>query len=408
MAFAKLWVIAYRDLGRNRRRTLFTLIAVALGVGLLILLEGYIAGVWDGALQNAIRLQTGHVQIRNPEYEEQKVSLAWADLLQNAGETAASAAALPEVQAAAPVLWATAILNTVEDSAGLRLYGIDPASALYDPIRASITAGEFLSADDRSGILLGKRLADDLGIGVGQNVSLTVIDADGQASEATFVVTGLFASGVPGYDQNSAFMPLDKAQAFTRVGDRASAVVVLLHRQEDAERVAATLAGPDVAIKTWQEMHQLLLDTVETTALMYSLLDLIVMLVVAVIIANTLLMAVFERIREMGILAALGMKGRQIMLMYLLEATILGLIGIAIGVALGSAGVAYLATKGIYIGDIATTAESIAVSSTLYGRFVPGQFARLSLWTLIVILLAALYPAWFAARMEPVDALRSQ
>ncbi len=89
MAFAKLWVIAYRDLGRNRRRTLFTLIAVALGVGLLILLEGYIAGVWDGALQNAIRLQTGHVQVRNPEYEEQKVSLLWADLLENAGDTAA-------------------------------------------------------------------------------------------------------------------------------------------------------------------------------------------------------------------------------------------------------------------------------------------------------------------------------
>lgn len=408
MAFAKLWVIAYRDLGRNRRRTLFTLIAVALGVGMLILLEGYIAGVWDGALQNAIRLQTGHVQVRNPEYEEQKVSLAWADLLQNAGETAANAAALPEVKAAAPVLWATAILNTVDDSAGLRLYGVDPASALYDPIRAAVTAGKFLSADDRSGILLGKRLADDLGIGVGQNVSLTVVDADGQASEATFVVTGLFASGVPGYDQNSAFMPLDKAQAFTGVGDRASAVVVLLHRQEDADRVAAALAGPDKAIKTWQQMHQLLMDTVETTALMYSLLDLIVMLVVAVIIANTLLMAVFERIREMGILAALGMKGRQIMLMFLIQATILGLIGIAIGVALGSAGVAYLATKGIYIGDIATTAESIAVGSTLYGRFVPGQFARLSLWTLVVILVAALYPAWFAARMEPVDALRSQ
>ena len=408
MAFAKLWVIAYRDLGRNRRRTLFTLIAVALGVGLLILLEGYIAGVWDGALQNAIRLQTGHVQVRNPEYEEQKVSLLWADLLENAGDTAPRAADLPEVKAAAPVLWATAILNTVNDSAGLKLYGIDPASALYDPIREAMTAGEFLSAGDRSGILLGKRLADELGIGVGQNVSLTVVDADGQASEATFVVSGLYVSGVPSYDQNSAFMPLDKAQAFTGVGDRASAVVMLLHRQEDADRVAAALAGPNTTAETWQQMNQLLLETVETTALLYNLLNLIVMLVVAVVIANTLLMAVFERIREMGILAALGMKGRQIMLMYLLEATILGLIGIAIGAALGSAGVGYLATKGIYIGDIASTVDSIAVGSTLYGRFVPGKFAWLSLWTLIVILLASLYPAWFAARLEPVDALRAQ
>ena len=408
MAFAKLWVMAYRDLGRNRRRTLFTLIAVALGVGLVILLEGYIAGVWDGALQNSIRLQTGHVQVRNAAYEEQRVSLTWADLLQNAGELAARAAALPEVKAAAPVLWATTILNTVEDSAGLRLYGIDPASALYDPIREAITAGEFLSAEERSGILLGKRLADDLGIAVGKNVSLTVVDADGQASEAAFEVRGLFASGVPSYDENSAFMPLDKAQAFTGVGDRASAVVVLLNRQEDSERVAAALAGPDMTVKTWQQMNQLLLDTVELTASLYFLLDLIVMLVVAVVIANTLLMAVFERIREMGILAALGMKGRQIMLMFLIQAAILGLIGIVAGVLLGSAGVAYLATVGINIGDIASTVDTIAVGSTLYGRFVPAQFAQLSLWTLIVILLASLYPAWFAARLEPVDALRAQ
>ncbi len=112
-----------------------------------------------------------------------------------------------------------------------------------------MTIGEFLSAGDRSGILLGKRLADELGIGVGQNVSLTVVDADGQASEATFVVSGLYVSGVPSYDQNSAFMPLDKAQAFTGVGDRASAVVMLLHRQEDADRVAAALAGPNTTAR---------------------------------------------------------------------------------------------------------------------------------------------------------------
>jgi ABC-type antimicrobial peptide transport system permease subunit len=127
---------------------------------------------------------------------------------------------------------------------------------------------------------------------------------------------------------------------------------------------------------------------------------------VAVVIANTLLMAVFERIREMGILAALGMKGRQIMLMFLLEATILGMAGIVVGVALGSAGVAYLATVGIYIGEIASSAGGMAVGSTIHAHFVPATFASLSFWTLVVILLASLYPAWFAIRREPAEALR--
>jgi ABC-type antimicrobial peptide transport system permease subunit len=117
-------------------------------------------------------------------------------------------------------------------------------------------------------------------------------------------------------------------------------------------------------------------------------------------------MAVFERIREMGILAALGMKGRHLMLMFLLEAVILGMGGIVLGVALGSAGVAYLVNVGINMGDLGTAAGNVALSSTIHGRFVPDVFAQLSLAMLGVIVLASLYPAWFAARQEPAAALR--
>ncbi len=408
MALTKLWTIAYRDLGRNRRRTFFTMMAVAVGLALLFVLEGFIAGIADDSLQNTIRLQTGHVQVRAADYEEKKVSLLWADLLENAGDLAARAAALPEVQAASPELWATVILNTVDDSTGLRLYGIDPASAIHDPIRESIVAGDYLSPDDRSGILIGKRLADDLGVGVGQNVNLTVIDANGQPVEGIYTVRGLFTTGALAYDESSAFMPLDKAQAFTGVADRASAVVVMLHSADDADAVAAALAGPGLAVKTWQEMNALAMQLFDTATAMYKVLDGIVIVVVAVVIANTLLMIVFERIREMGILAALGMKGRQIVVMFLLQAATIGVFGILIGAVLGLAGVYYLATSGYYIGDMATSVEGFALGSTMYATFVPGTFVGLSLVMLGIILLAALYPAWFAARLEPVDALKAQ
>ncbi len=408
MALTKLWTIAYRDLGRNRRRTFFTMMAVAVGLALLFVLEGFIAGIADDSLQNTIRLQTGHVQVRSADYEEKKVSLLWADLLENAGDLAARAAALPEVQAASPELWATVILNTVDDSTGLRLYGIDPASAIHDPIRESIVAGDYLSPDDRSGILLGKRLADDLGVGVGQNVNLTVIDANGQPIEGIYTVRGLFTTGALAYDESSAFMPLDKAQAFTGVADRASAVVVMLHSADDADAVAAALAGPGLAVKTWQEMNALAMQLFDTATAMYKVLDGIVIVVVAVVIANTLLMIVFERIREMGILAALGMKGWQIVVMFLLQAATIGVFGILIGAVLGLAGVYYLATSGYYIGDMGTAVEGFALGSTMYATFVPGTFVGLSLVMLGIILLAALYPAWFAARLEPVDALKAQ
>lgn len=405
MTWTKLWTIGYRDLGRNRRRSIFTALAVALGLALLIVMNGYITGVMDDSLQNSIRLQTGHVQLRAPGYVSEELSLQWQDLLPDAAALAAQAQSIAGVQAAAPVLWARVILNTADESVGLQLQGIDPASALYAPIRAGLQAGEFLAPDDRSGVLLGRRLADDLGLTVGDDISLTVINADNQPEEAIFTIRGLFNSGVATYDEASVMMPLAKAQAFARADGRASAVMVLLDDRAAAVPVAGQLAGPAVHALTWQELNAFFIETMDTAMSFYVLLDGIVMLIVAVIVANTLLMAVFERIREMGILAALGMKGRHIMQMMLMEAAILALLGIAIGIALGVAGVNLLAQIGIPTGDMAIVAGNMAIGEVMRARFVPEQIAGLSLWTLIVALLASLYPAWFAARLEPVKAL---
>jgi ABC-type lipoprotein release transport system permease subunit len=267
-------------------------------------------------------------------------------------------------------------------------------------------AGEFVQAEDRGGIVIGKRLADTMDITLGQEVNLTIINADGNPDEANFTVRGLFATGIPSYDESTVFMPLARAQAFTVTDGHASAIVLMLYRQSDADGVAAALAGPGITALTWREINQVLLQLAEFSMSFYIVLDLIVMVIVAVVIANTLLMAVFERIREMGILAALGMKGRQIMLMFLLEAATLGLAGIAVGVVLGLAGVAYLATVGIYIGDVASSTSGVALGSTIHAHFVPATFASLAFWTLVVILLASLYPAWFAIRREPAEALR--
>jgi ABC-type lipoprotein release transport system permease subunit len=410
MPLNKLWTIAYRDLGRNRRRSALSLLAVALGLALLMVMNGFIAGIMEDSLQNSIRLRTGHVQLRASTYEEETLSLQAKDLLADPDGVTARARALPEVQAAAPVIWASGILDTLDDSAGLQVYGIDTTSPIYAPIRAALVDGAFLTPDDRSGILIGKSLADSMGIGVGQRANLAIVNSDGRPDEGTFTIRGLFATGIPTYDEGAALMPLSKAQAFTGTNRHASAVFILLNDQADTDKVAAALRGPDIAVLTWSDLNQLFVQAFQTGMSFYALLDFIVMLIVAVIIANTLLMSVFERIREMGILAALGMKGRQILQMFLLESASLGMAGIAIGLVLGSAGVGYLATAGFSIGDkvAAVGGSGIALSTTLYARFVPGTFAALSLAMLLIVLLASLYPAWYAARLEPVDALRAE
>lgn len=408
MALKKLLIIAFRDLGRNRRRSLFSMLAVGLGLALLIVMSGWIAGTLGDSLDNNIRLRTGHLQIQAASYEEAKMSLLWDDLLENSDQILAEVNSLNEVKAATAELWASGIINTIHEAFGLQIIGIDPTSAVHDPIRESLVKGEFPSADQRGVILIGKRLADNLGVTVGQKVYLTVGNPDGSADEGNFTVVGLYTTGVPNYDQSAVFMPLAQMQAFSGAGDRVSTIKVMLKNKDDANLVASKLSIPQTITKTWEEMNSLYLVTMQSAMGFYYLFYGIVMLVVAVIITNTMLMAVFERTREMGVLAALGMKRHQLLQLILLEALLLSLLGMLGGFILGSLGVAYLAKVGVPIGDMTSSvASGFALGSVLYGRFVPSEIFWLSSSMLVLILLACLYPASYAARLEPVKALHS-
>ncbi|MEA3341224.1 MAG: FtsX-like permease family protein [Chloroflexota bacterium] len=402
-----LWRIAIRDVGRNKRRSGLTLIAVALGLALVIVLHGLEMGAMEGSIENNIRVQSGHVQVRAGSYEEDKISLKWENLLEYPQALVAQAQTLAEVQAAAPVLWASGILNTVEESAGVRVYGIDPLAETAATFREDLV-GEFLTPDDRSGVLISQRLANNLGLAVGDDVSLLVNTSGEQPDEAIFTIRGLYDTGLPAFDEATIFLPLAKAQTFTRVGERASAVVVLLHDQEDADPVAAALRAPGLELLTWRDLNQLMLQTMESAMGILYMFYLIVLAIVAVVVANTLLMSVFERTREMGILAALGLKGRQIMMMFMLESATLGALGVILGVLLGSLGVYYLATEGIHLGDMAAQVSAdIAYGETMYASFQWPATAVLSIVCWAITLLASLYPAWFATRKEPIEALRA-
>ncbi len=404
-----LWRIAIRDLGRNKRRSALTLIAVMMGLALIIALHGFEMGAIQGSIENNIRVQTGHVQVRGESYDEDKVSLKWEDLLEEPLALAAQAQMLAEVQAAAPVLWAGGILGTVEESVGVRVFGIDPLSEMAAPFREGLVAGEFLAPDDRGGVLISQRLAKSLGLTAGDDVSLLINTSGEQPDEATFTIRGLYDTGLPAFDEATIFLPLAKAQAFTQVGERASAVVALLHDKEDADAVASALSAPGLDVLTWRDLNQLMLQATESAMGFLYIIYLIVLAIVAVVVANTLLMSVFERTREMGILASLGMKGRQIMAMFLMESATLGAIGVILGVLLGSLGVYYLATEGFYLGDLSASAASadLAYGETMYAAFQWADTAVMSVVCWIIMLLASLYPAWFATRKEPIDALRA-
>lgn len=410
MSIARLWHLAWRDLGRNRRRTGFTIIAVALGMALLMMTNALIAGVVDDSLQNSIMLRTGHIQLRAAGARDGELSVRWRDLLLDPGPQAAQAAALPHVTSATPVLWTSGMLASAGESVGLQVYGIDPAAPAYDRLRAALRRGQFLAADMRDGVVLGESLADTLRVDVGGQVRLTVADSAGVAREAGFIVQGVFATGIPAFDDHAVLAPLATVQRLSDASRRASAIVIHLDDARATGEVAAALDVTGMRLQTWEQLNQQVIQTMRSASAFYVLLDAIVILIVASVIANTLLMSIFERLREIGVLLAIGMRGREVLGLMVLEAALLGAAGIVAGLAVGGAGVAYLATIGISIDrSVAGVAgDAIAISNTMYGRAVPEVFAGLALAMLAITTAAAGYPAWYAARLEPVQALRGR
>lgn len=398
--------MAIRALGRNRRRSFFSSLALGLGLALMLMMASFIKGEMEGALDTTIRLQSGHLQVRSKTYDESKTSLKWEDLVENPEQVASKISGLAQVKAATPRLFASGIVMGQKESTGVRLFGIDPLSEANDIYRRGVINGEFLNPDDREGILIGKPLAEKLGVGVGDQIQLSANTSNGTVNQQLFSVRGIYSTNTSGFDGSTVFLPLAKAQALTETAGHASTIFILLKDKAETQAVAAALTSTNAKVLTWDKMNELVIQTEEMANSYMILFYLIVFAITATVIVNTLVMSVFERTREIGILSAIGMRSRRVMSMFLVESTLLAAGGVILGVIIGSLVVAYFTRYGFHIGDMGFS--GFLLGDTIYTKQTLEDTVLLSSIAFVITLLAGLYPAALAARMEPVDALRAE
>ena len=399
--------MAFRDLGRNRRRSFFSALAVGGGLALLILMASVVKGEMGGALENAIRLQSGHIQIRAATYNENKSSLKWEDLVANPDEIAAKIAAFQQVKAATPRLYASGFLSSGTQSAGAKITGIDPLSPASDPYREGIISGQYLSPDDRDAVLIGRPMAEKLNLQVGDKVGLSLNTADGNVQEQTFTVKGIYTTNTFGFDSATVFLPLTKAQAITRTENHASTIFVLLKDTAMTDTVAPALSvSSNLQVKTWKDLNTLF---VEWEALAQSYIGFLYLIILAIsvsVIINTLIMSVYERTREIGILSAIGMRGARIMMLFLTESSLLAVGGVIMGLIIGVLATMYFNVHGFYVGNMGLS--GIAITDTVYAKLTMENIINLTIMTFVATILSGLYPAIMASRMQPVEALRAE
>ena len=404
---SQLFKMAFRNLGRNKRRSILSALAVSIATTLLIFMASVVRGEFRGALQNGIRLQTGHLQVRAVSYDENKASLAWEDLIDNPAQVTDQLKALPPVLDATPRLLASGILSLGDNSRGVQVIGMDPAAEANQIFRQGVIAGEFLTDDDREGILIGKPLAEKFGLNAGDQVNLLINTSNGDVDEQPFIVRGIYTTTVFPYDENTVFMPLAKAQTFARAENHASLIFVLLKDQEQTEPVAAALKSSNYQIVTWQDLNELSVQFEQFAGAYMIILYLIILGITATVVTNTLVMAVYERTREIGILSAIGMKGRRIMSAFLTEAALLATAGVVGGLILGGLITAYVGMTGLVI-PATQGVTGILIGDKIYPFVTAADVISLTITAYVITLIASLYPATLAARMEPVEALHAQ
>ncbi len=402
----QLFKMAFRDLGRNKRRSFFSALAVSMGLALLMLMASVINGEMGGAIEQAIRLQSGHIQVRAQTYDENKSSLKWEDLIENPDQVASKIAGMSEVKVATPRLYASGFLATGDESLGVRIFGIDPQSVASDPYREGVISGSYLTPDDREGVLIGKPVAEKLNLKAGDQIDLSVNTSNGDVDEQQFTVRGIYTTNTYGFDSNTIFLPLAKAQAITQTENHASIIFVLLKDTALTNSVAAALKTSSLKVLTWNDMNKLIADTEALARSYIGIFYLIILAISSSVIINTLIMSVYERTREIGILSAIGMRGGRIMSLFLTESSLLAVGGVVMGVILGSLATYYFNLHGFYIGNMGLS--GIMVTDTIYARPTLNDTISLTILTFIVTLIAGLYPALMAAQMEPVEALRAE
>jgi ABC-type lipoprotein release transport system permease subunit len=398
--------MAFRDLGRNRRRSFFSALAVGAGLALLILMASVIEGEMGGAIESAIKLQSGHIQLRANTYDENKSSLKWEDLVADPEQIAGQIGALDQVKAATPRLYASGFLSSGTQSASARITGIDPLSPASDPYREGVISGSYLAPDDREAILIGRPMAEKLNLQVGDSVSLSINTAEGDVQDQTFTVKGIYTTNTYGFDSATVFLPLAKAQAITRTENHASTIFVLLKDTAQTDAVVKALHVSNLQVKTWKDLNALFVDYEAMAQSYIGIFYMIILAISASVIINTLIMSVYERTREIGILSAIGMRSGRILTLFLAESSMLAVGGVIMGLVIGVLATLYFNVNGFYIGNMGLS--GIMITDTIYAKLTMDNLVNLTIMTFVVTLLSGLYPAVMASRMQPIAALRAE
>jgi putative ABC transport system permease protein len=400
--------MAWRNMWRNWRRTAIATIAIVLGLILLIFMDALIKGSDQAMFGNAVRLYGGNIQVHAAGFGEKSNSLPMLPL-EDADVVVQEALARPGVISATKRINTGGMVSERGGAFPVTITAVEPTvEAPISLVAENISQGRFLLEGDETAIVIGKGLADLLDVKVLDKVTLLGRRKDGDMRQHSMTIVGIYDLGLSEAEKGMVFIPLSEAQTLYNLREQETEVAITLASVGKESALMADLQAdlPGYEVDSWETLKPELRQTMDIKATFTSIFGLIVLLIASIGILNLMLMAVFERTREMGVLAALGLKGRQIMGLFLLEGIFIGLVGAVVGCIFGWALVLGLAQVGIDFSFASGAGEITALmGDRIYPTISAADIIGYGIAVLMIAALASFFPAWQAAGKEPAEAL---
>ena len=404
----KLLKLAWRNVLRNVRRSLITVAAISVGLASLVFLWGLIDGMNEQMIENSTSYLSGHLKIHGKGYhDDKKLHRALTD------DPATRARLLKDsnIKALSARIEGKALLNSANKSRGVMVIGVDPENETkVTTINKTVVAGRYLRPNDIEGMLIGDQAAQILGVKLGEEAVLITQAIDGSIGAGRYRIVGIFDTGIDVVDTNYTFITLEGARDLYSMWGQATAWAIRLEHRQQSAQVAEALSrklGPEYEVLGWRKLLPSVVQAVLFHEAMTYIILGIMFVVVAVGIANTILMAVMERTREFGVMMALGTSRAQVVGLVILESLLLGIAGIFFGNLIGLGINFYLAGAGLNLEQFTAALESMpGLSAIVYPATRWDHVVELSAIVFSISILPAIYPAWRAAGIEPVEAIR--
>ncbi len=402
-----IWSISWRNVWRSKVRSSVVITAIAIGIFAGVFSVAFMTGWMNQRITTVIDTEVSHIQLHHPAY------MASNDLKDNIDHTNKMLKAITEikeVKAASPRLIANGMIASAATNTGIQLMGVYPeAEKKVTNIHDKIIKGSYFEQDVRNSIVIGKKLAEKLNVRIKSKVVVQLQEIDGTISSGAFKVVGIYDISNTEYEEMKAFVKFpDLMRILNMDASKSHEIAVYLDCNAQVEHVADKIKSGVIGaeVMTWKELMPDVQLMNENMDLMMYIFVGIILLALLFGIINTMLMVILERVKEIGMLMAIGMNKGKVFVMIILETIFLCFSGGLVGILLGSGITILTGHTGINLSAWSEGLNAYGFESIVYPEIGFSQVIQITIMVIIVGIIAALYPAWKAIKLNPAEAIR--